>query len=100
MENNNILGFIKIDANNIDLYLYESEVMSGANLVYENNKWVYVCNSSKSKLVNNCEKYLYQIVTNDRNVYLDNNRFKDFICIHDHYVITLSDCITEYILNN
>lgn len=99
-KNSNISGFMVIDGSNIDMYNYKGIIISGANIVYENKKWVYVSNSSFSEKTDIKYKYLYNIVTKDNNIYINDIITKDFVCTKNNFVNNLCDCITDYLLNN
>ena len=88
-------GFINDDPN-INWYDYNSVNVSGNTLVYEDNRWIRVYNSRIAKL--NPNKYkLYNLITKDNILSINNIKFRDFMESNDVEVINNID---NYLMKN
>jgi len=79
-----VTGIIKFYNDNVKLFNYfyniPEIIVSGSQLVFENNKWIMVCESKySSKFNNNLNvEYLYNLCTEDNILPINNIKFRDF----------------------
>lgn len=88
--NDKVLSIISFKLTpDIQLYLYDNEIIvSGGQIVYEDNKWCCVYESSKIQLMaENClPLLLYHINTSSGEVLIGDYKFRDFIETKDSVV--------------
>lgn len=63
---------------NMVVYNHNNTIVSGWHYVYENNKWIKVCNSNNSKKINLDTDVLYTLNTTDNIIHINNNLYRDF----------------------
>jgi len=94
--NDEVLSVIRMTVDhNIHFYLYNNEIIvSGGQIVYEDEKWICVYQSKKAVLLSdNCKPLeLYHINTVSGIIHIGNSYFRDFIEIKDSYT---NDLIEE-----
>ena len=100
--NNKVLGIIKCNSKENELYLYCNKVIvSKYHLVYENNKWIYVYQSNNSTKINNYDKpFIYCLITSKNQIYSHNILFSDYEEINNNYINNLIKNHTLLYLNH
>ncbi len=88
-------GFINDDTN-IKWYDYNTIIVSGNTLVYEDNRWIRVYNSRYAKLTSKKHR-LYNLITKDNILSINNIKFRDFMESNDEEVINNID---NYLMKN
>ena len=84
----NVMGLLKFEINDVDMYNYCDVIVSGSHLVKENNKWLRVSESTKGiKLKGYNQKFIYCLITKNNRILVKtkNNRieFSDYIETND-----------------
>ena len=94
-----IIGYVTIAENVLDIFEYHNKILSGNILVYHNYKWKRVCNLKESKYVGkNKIKYVHYITKTNT---LDLNKIyvRDFCEISDNYVNNQIDNFVDKYIN-
>ena len=78
-----INGIVELDGNDINLFVYKEVLVSGTQLVFENNKWIRVHQSSIAKKTNYISNRVYHLITNDNLVKINTILFRDFCETND-----------------
>lgn len=101
----NITGITKTIATDVDWYDYKGIILSGNTLVQENGTWMRVYESSQSIILDEKYKYIYNIVTVDNQVQIENDYgetiiSRDFFESSDIEINIAINDILEQSLNN
>ena len=77
IKQNQKIGSIKYVSDNIKLYNYKDIILSGSVLVFEDDTWKRIWQTNARPVKNN-NKYLYNIVTENHTIEINNILFRDF----------------------
>jgi hypothetical protein len=77
LNDENVLGVIKTNAKNIkNLYKFNNVIASGSVFVFTNCEWKQMCQCGEK--VKNDKEFIYNIITKDNLVKINNTYFRDF----------------------
>ena len=82
-DNNQVTGFFKFDAKNVDMYYYKNVIVSGKHPVKENEKWLRIEESIDSRKVEYHKPYIYCLATQNAVIKVNNIIFSDYIDTSD-----------------
>jgi hypothetical protein len=100
IKNNTITGKIFIKKHAADTYEYKGTIVSGSHLVFENNLWIRVEDSTLSK-VKPLNTELYCLITSDNTIFSNNTKFRDYEEIKDKDIkLSINYKFAKYINNN
>lgn len=100
INNQKVTGIIKSCSKNVKLYNYYGILVSGSNLVYENNNWIRVYQSKQSRLLRLKSKYIYHITVTSNQLIIKNIKFLDFHETNNLLVNRFSDYACREFKNN
>ena len=86
INDNAIIGAMIFDAQNIELYHYNSIIVSGSHLVFENEKWIRVEDSKNAKKIKNHNiTKIYCLNTLNNTIDINGILFRDYIELSNVY---------------
>lgn len=103
VNNNKVVGVMKIDAVDVEMYNYEGIIVSGSHLVYEKKakKWIRVKECPQAQpVINYNSKYIYNLITNNATVQTPNIKFADYYEINNIEPFINIQTIIRQKLNN
>jgi len=91
-----VTSIFKVSQNDMEMYDYNSVIVSGNHNVLINNKWVSVSDIDNAKKLNNYEKpYLYCLNTTSKKIIIKETVFSDWDDIEEHELFHLRKVIHE-----
>tara|TARA_B100001093_G_scaffold519731_1_gene610141 strand:+ start:1493 stop:2983 length:1491 start_codon:yes stop_codon:yes gene_type:complete len=95
-----VTGILSTDNLNWELYNYKGVIVSGSHLVYEDNQWIRIEESSLSTRVYN-ECRVICIITSEHNVFINGIKFRDYEECNDRDIAqTINYAVAKYCNNN
>jgi hypothetical protein len=96
--NSKVIGLVKLDGGDIELFNYKGLIISGQQIVNENGIWLRIYQSKISRKVEK-EKYIYHLITNDNIISINNLKFRDFCETNDNIINNRIDILVEKFKN-